>query len=241
MKNNLLVCALLACGLAFQSSTIAAPTEIDITETDNKVFTTEIETDENDITHVTVNSNGKQHQLAFTAQELKDKEVIKQKLTVLPKEDQAFLTRTLSRMQQPSKDNVFIIDTKQDKTIKIKLEKLYQELDGKTTEIEAHVVRIEAKSGELEAKALELEQLFEQNEGDFEIHIDSLSDEIELITEQITALEVMRFGDSNNHGQFIIINDDDEQNAEHILSLINHSELTKEDREKLIAALKDAK
>lgn len=243
MKKNLLVCALLTCGLAFQSSTFAAPTDIDVTETDQKVFSTQIETDENDITHVTVKSNGNQHELAFTAQELKDKAVLKEKLSVLPKEDQALLTRTLSRMQQPTKDNVFIIDGKQDKAIKIKLEKLYQELDGKTAEIEAHVVKIEAKSGELEAKALELERLFEQNEGNFEIHIDSLSDDIELITEQITELEVMRFGDSDNHGKYIIINGDDEneQTTEHILSLINHSNLSKEDKEKLIAALKDAK
>lgn len=241
MKKNLLVCALITCGLAFQSSVYAAPTDIDVTETDKKVFSTQIETDENDITRVTVKSNGKRHELAFTAQELKDKAVLKEKLSVLPKEDQALLTRTLSRMQQPTRDNVFIIDGKQDKAIKLKLEKLYQELDGKTAEIEAHVVKIEAKSGELEAKALELERLFEQNEGDFEIHIESLSDDIELITEQITELEIMRFGDSDSHGKFIVINDEDEQNAEHILSLINHSKLSEEDKEKLIAALKDAK
>lgn len=241
MKKNLLVCALITCGLAFQSSVYAAPTDIDVTETEKKVFSTQIETDENDITHVTVKSNGKRHELAFTAQELKDKAVLKEKLSVLPKEEQALLTRTLSRMQQPTRDNVVIIDGKQDKAIKIKLEKLYQELDGKTAEIEAHVVKIEAKSGELEAKALELERLFEQNEGDFEIHIESLSDDIELITEQITELEIMRFGDSDSHGKFIVINDEDEQNAEHILSLINHSKLSEEDKEKLIAALKDAK
>lgn len=241
MKKNLLVCALLTCGLAFQSSAFAAPTEIDVTETNKKVFSTQIETDENDITHVTVKSNGKQHELAFTAQELKDKVVLKEKLSVLPKEDQALLTRTLSRMQHPTKDNVFIIDAKQDKAIKIKLEKLYQELDGKTAEIEAHVVKIEAKSGELEAKALELERLFDKNEGDFEIHIESLSDDIELITEQITKLEVMGFEDSDSHGKFIIINDENEQNAEHILSLINHSKLSKEDKEKLKAALEGTK
>ncbi|MFT5788966.1 MAG: hypothetical protein ACI8SJ_001074 [Shewanella sp.] len=241
MKNNLLVCALLTCSLALPTSLFAAPTQIEVVDSKHREFTTQIETDENDITHVTVKTDGKQHDLAFTAQELKDKDVISAKLAELPKETQALLTRMLSRSQLHAKNNMFVIDTKQDKAIKIKLEKLYKELDGKEAQIEAHVIKIEAKSGEIEAKALELEKLFEQNEGEFEIHIESLSDDMELITEQITELEVMRFGDHDEHADVVIFRNDDEASADHILNLISHAKLSEEDKQKLKSALDNIK
>ncbi|MCL1049179.1 hypothetical protein L2755_06015 [Shewanella abyssi] len=241
MKNNILVCALLTCGLALPTCLIAAPTQIAVVDSKHKEFTTQIETDENDITHITVNTDGKQHDLAFTAQELQDKDVISAKLTELPKETQVLLTRMLSRMQLHPKNNMIVIDAKHDKAIKIKLEKLYKALDGKEAQIEAHVMKIELKSGELEAKALELEKLFERNEGEFEIHIESLADDIEIIAEQITELEVMRFGDSDEHRGFVIFGDDDEASAEHILSLINHAKLSEEDKQKLKSALDNIK
>ncbi|MCL1058641.1 hypothetical protein L2729_11650 [Shewanella gelidimarina] len=245
MKNNLLVCALLTCGLALPTSLLAAPTQMNVVDNKDREFSTQIETDENDITHVTVKTNGKQHDLAFTAQELEDQDVIKAKLSELPKTTQAPLTRLLSRMQLHSKNNLSVVNAEQDKAIKIKLEKLYKQLDGKTAQIEAHVIKIESKSGELEAKALELEKLFEQNEGEFEIHIESLSDDIEIIAEQISELEVMRFADSDQHAGFVIFededDDDDEASAEHILSLISHANLSKEDKQKLKSALDNIK
>ncbi|PKG59287.1 hypothetical protein [Shewanella sp. GutDb-MelDb] len=241
MKNNLLVCALLTCGLALPTSLFAAPTQIEVVDNKDREFTTQIETDENDITHVTIKTDGKQHDLAFTAQELKDKDVISAKLAELPKESQTLLTRMLSRSQLHPKNNLFVVNAEQDKAIKIKLEKLYKQLDGKTAQIEAHVIKIESKSGELEAKAQELEKLFEQNEGEFEIHIESLSDDIEIIAEQISELEVMRFGDSDEHASFVIFDDDDGASAEHILSLISHANLSKEDKQKLKSALDNIK
>ncbi|QQX82027.1 hypothetical protein JK628_09560 [Shewanella sp. KX20019] len=241
MKNNTLVCALLTCGLALPTSLFAAPTQIEVVDSKEKEFTTQIETDENDITHITVKTDGKQHDFAFTDQELQDKGVISAKLTELPKETQVLLTRMLSRMQLHPKNNMFVIDAKHDKAIKIKLEKLYKELDGKEAQIEAHVMKIEMKSGELEAKALELEKLFEQNEGEFEIHIESLADDIEIIAEQITELEVRRFGEREEYGDFVIFADEDEASAEHILSLINHAKLSEEDKQKLKAALDNLK
>ncbi|GIU14811.1 hypothetical protein [Shewanella sp. MBTL60-007] len=206
----------------------------------NHSLITKINTDENDITHVTVVVDGVDstaHEMSFTPEELSDKESVKQKISELPKDVQKSVAKMLDRVQRHAANPKQPLDPKVEQAIKIKLEKLHQQLSGKEAEIEAHAFKLESKARALEEKARELEVIFEQNEGEFEIHMQSLGDDIEILTEQITELELERLGLDGEASRVLIIQGHSKPTSSDILELIERADLSDEDKQKLSEVL----
>ncbi|WP_150102094.1 hypothetical protein [Shewanella halifaxensis] len=237
MNLTPLAIALITSCLALPQLAYSAPTDVEVIEKSNHSLITKINTDENDITHVTTRLNDTVYDLSFTAQELSDKETIKQKVSELPKEVQKPIARMLERVQLYAVNSKATLDPKVEQAIKIKLEKLHKQLNGKEAEMEAHAMKLESKAKILEKKARELEVLFEQNEGEFEIHIESIGDNIEVLTEQITELELERLGLDGEASRVLIIQGHDKPTRLDILELIEQADLSDEDKQKLTEAL----
>lgn len=238
MKVKPLSIALLTGCLALSQLAYSAPTDIEVVEKNNQRMITKINTDENNITHVMTQINGTQYELSFTPQELNDKEGIEQKVSALPKEVQKPIAAMLERVPLHTSPSKSPRDPKIEKAIKIKLEKLHQQLSGKEAEIEAHAMKLESKARVLEEKARELEVIFEQNEGQFEIRMESLGDDIAVLTEQITELELERLGLNGDASRVLIIQEPIKRqlaalSRSDILALIERAELTKEEKQKL--------
>ncbi|MGS0683115.1 hypothetical protein ACVBIL_18400 [Shewanella sp. 125m-7] len=223
--------------LTLSQPAYSAPTDIQVIDKKEHSLTTKINTDENDITHVTTLFNDISYEMSFTPQELADKDSIKQKVSKLPEDAQQPVTRMLERVPFHPATPKLLLDPKVSQAIKIKLEKLHQQLNGKEADIKAHAMKLESKAIILERKAHELEVLFEQNEGEFEIHVQSLGDDIALLTEQITELELERLGLDGDASRVLIFQGDDEPSSSDIMALIERAELTYEEKQKLSEAL----
>ncbi|GIU08102.1 MULTISPECIES: hypothetical protein [unclassified Shewanella] len=237
MNLKPLAIALVTGCLTLSQLAYSAPTDIEVIDNIDRKLITKINTDENDITHVTVAVDGTSHDMSFTAQELSDKQSVKQRISELPKDVQKPVLRMLERVQLHAASPRQPLDPKVEQAIKIKLEKLHQQLSGKEAEIEAHAFKLESKAREIEEKARELEVIFEQNEGQFEIHMDSLGDDIEILTEQITELELERLGLDGDASRVLIIQGHGKPTSSDILELIERAELTDEQKQKLSEVL----
>lgn len=237
MNLKPLAIALVTGCLTLSQLAYSAPTDIKIIDNKDHSLVTKINTDENDITHVTVVVDGAPYEMSFTTQELSNKENVQQKISELPKEVQKPVAKMLERVQRHAANPRQPLDPRVEQAIKIKLEKLHQQLSSKEAAIEVHAMKLESKAIELEEKARELEVIFEQNEGEFEIHIDNLGDDIEVLTEQITELELERHGLNGEASRVLIIQGQGKPNSSDILDLIERAELSDEDKQKLSEAL----
>ncbi|MCG9731859.1 hypothetical protein L1D44_18890 [Shewanella sp. Isolate13] len=247
MNFKPLAIAFVTSSLSLSQLAYSAPTDIAVIDNNqfiekvidnsNHSLITKIKTDENDITHVTIVTDGTTHEMSFTPQELSDKESVKQKIIELPQDVQKPVTKMLDRVQRHAVNPKQPLDPKVEQAIKIKLEKLHQQLGGKEAEIEAHAFKLESKARALEEKARELEVIFEQNEGKFEIHMQSLGDDIEVLTEQITELELERLGLDGDASRVLIIQGHSKPTSEDILELIERADLSDEQKQKLSVAL----
>ncbi|WP_299805958.1 hypothetical protein [uncultured Shewanella sp.] len=237
MNLKPLAIALVTGCLTLSQLAYSAPTDIEVIDNIDHKLITKINTDENDITHVTVAVDGTSHEMSFTAQELSDKQSVKQKISELPKDVQNSVARMLKRVQLHATNPKQPLDIKVEKAIKIKLEKLHQQLSGKEAEMEAHAFKLEAKAHELEEKARELEVIFEENEGKFEIHMQSIGDDIEVLTEQITELELERLGLDGDATRVLIIQGHGKPTSSDILELIERADLSDAEKQKLSEVL----
>ncbi|QBF81644.1 hypothetical protein EXU30_02260 [Shewanella maritima] len=215
-----------------------------------------INQDSNEIVHADVTVDGENYQYDFTADEIKDKQALKAKLSELPTKAQKTLMSALSGIDKGHKV-AFIKKVQLSEKEKKKLEGLKQQLEAKTAQIEKKVKLIEIDTSKLEGKqskmealakemeklGLEFESLADHQVAEIEIEVDQLTDGLDDIVEQIVELETKGlhvisdkphvFTSNLDDERVFIINGEDGDAAEQIQRLIETVELSDEQKQKL--------
>ncbi|AQS35630.1 hypothetical protein Sps_00425 [Shewanella psychrophila] len=245
MKLKNIVIAL-ACSGLLALNVVAAPTEIHQLEFEDKTTFAKIKSDENKLTQVKVRVGEDKQTFTFTQDELTDPQVIKDKLSSLPKASATKVAHLLSRMAN-RQDLGFdlIVENELDPKTLLKIEKISRlmetkghEMEAKAREFEVHVAQMESHAHEMEAKAMALEIYFDQHEEEFDIIMNELADEVSEITSNFSDIEIeIHEGGADSQHVFIFHGDEKSDITQHLIESIKQSELTEEQKQAIRDAL----
>lgn len=239
MKLNKLA-TLLACTSLLAFTVNAAPTNVRHIEIDDEDTVMRINQDENELTQVSLTLDKEKHEFTFTPEELKDPSAIQSKLADLPEKPRKTLTKILTKITALDHHRFKQVHSKAlDAKTRVKLATIAKKMEGKEVEMKRIAVKLEAKGAELEAHAMELERLHQQQEGEYEFIVEAIEGSVADIVSEFDDLDI-EFSHVNGHGNRIVIisdEDDDDMQAEHLIKMINNSNLTDEDKQAIKKAL----
>lgn len=245
MKLKNIVIAL-ACSGLLALNVAAAPTQIHQLEFEDKTTFAKIESDENELTQVEVRVGGDKQEFTFTQAELKDPQVIKDKLSSLPQASATKIARLLNRIANRQHLGFELrVENELDPKTMLKIEKISRlmeakghEMEAKAREFEVHMVQMESHAHKMEAKAMELEAYFEQHGEEFDIVMDELADDVSEIVSHFTDIEI-EIHERNDDGQhvFIFHSDDKSDVTRHLIESIKQSGLTETQKQAIRDAL----
>ncbi|WP_394133030.1 hypothetical protein [Shewanella maritima] len=211
----------------------------------------QIQQDSNDITQAKVSVDGDEHEFNFTQDELKDNQALQETLAVLPEKVQQSVIAALTSLDGKHKMAI-IKKQKLSAEDQQKLAELHEKLASKQADIEKKVRVFAIKSEDMADKQLEMETLakemaklgedyqvmFDAESAEVDVEIHQLADGLEAIVEQIVEIETQGLEvDTQLLGEgehkVMIIHHDGDNASEQIERLIEHHDLSDEQKQKL--------